>query len=685
MNHETVETVLLVISFLSLAVFLSIALKKIRIPYTIGLVIVGILLGWISQSIPIIQNINLTPEIILYIILPTLIYDAAINIDARVLKRNIGPILLLAILGVLLSTAVISGLLSFTSISIGGALLFGALISATDPVAVIALFEEIGAPRRLVTLIDGESIFNDATAIVLFNIILAAVMQGTVFSGTMLAKGVVQFCVVLLGGLAVGTLIGLVGAVVMRAQKNNLIVQVTVSLIMAYVSFIVADHFLGVSGVMSTFAAGITSKILTDAVVNTENYHHVESFWTYFSFVANSFVFLVLGLTEAHTFTDGSILQNMIVPMLWVVPIVTVARILVVYTLIPLYNKMFADKKISWAFQHILFVGGLRGAVPVALVLAIPPSFSGREYIIHLTFGFILFTLVVQGTSMKSLMNRLGITPDKSFFDSHKGIVSSYDFPTESLVELITSRLIDGFEEERFLITAEHTHNRQSFFIRKGQKGIQIDAEGLTLKITAEPGLVNYTHQMLSETLIELNHSVSKLQKIVNPDELQKIIKPSHLSQTPQEFNLVGFIKENSITLHLKSESKNDLIEELLEIAVENGSVHNQEAAFKALLEREESMTTGIGGGLAIPHAKCDFVDKITLVVGLKKNGIDFDSIDKKPAKLFFLILSPRQEVGPHMQLLAALSRQVAAPGVMDQIIASTTKKEVIKLLTMRS
>ena len=356
MNHETIETVLLVISFLSLAVFLSIVLKKIRIPYTIGLVLVGITLGLISQSIPVINNIILTPEIILYIILPTLIYDAAINIDARVLKRNIVPILLLAIFGVLISTAVVSGLLNFTTMTIGGTLLFGALISATDPVAVIALFEEIGAPRRLVTLIDGESIFNDATAIVLFNIILAAVLQGTSFSGQMLTKGLIQFCITLLGGLAIGTLIGLVGAMIMRLQKNNLIVQVTVSLIMAYVSFIVADHFLGVSGVMSTLAAGITSKLLTDAVVNTENYHHVESFWKYFSFVANSFVFLVLGLTEAHTFTEGSVLQTTIIPMLWVVPIVSLARILVIYTLIPLYNKLFSTRKISRAFQHILFV-----------------------------------------------------------------------------------------------------------------------------------------------------------------------------------------------------------------------------------------------------------------------------------------------------------------------------------------
>lgn len=685
MNQETVQTVLLVISFLSLAVFLSIVLKKIKIPYTIGLVIVGIGLGLISQSIPVIKNIILTPEIILYIILPTLIYDAAINIDARVLKRNLVPILLLAVFGVLISTAVISGLLNFTTMTIGSTLLFGALISATDPVAVIALFEEVGAPRRLITLIDGESIFNDATAIVLFNIILAAVLQGSVFSGQMLFVGIWKFCLVLLGGLVVGTLIGLIGAAIMRSQKNNLIVQVTVSLIMAYVSFIVADHFLGVSGVMSTLAAGITSKILTDAVVNTENYHHIESFWKYFSFVANSFVFLVLGLTEAHTFTGGSVLQTTIIPMLWVVPIVSLARIIVIYTLIPIYNKFFANKKISLAFQHILFVGGLRGAVPVALVFAIPESFAGRENIIHITFGFILFTLIVQGTSMKALMNKLGITPDKSFFDSHKGITSNYDFPTESLVELITARLIDGFEEERFLITAEHSHNRQSYFIRKGQKGIQIDAEDLTLKITAEPGLVNYAQQMLSETLIELNHSVSKLQKMVKPDELQKIIKPSDICQTPQEFNLNGFINAQSITLQLNSVLKNDIIKELLQIAVKNGKVHNEQAAFDALLEREESMTTGIGGGLAIPHAKCDHVDKITLVIGLKKEGVDFDSIDKKPVKLFFLILSPKQEVGPHMQLLAALSRQVSTPGIMDKIVASTTKEEVIKLLTLRS
>ncbi len=686
MDYDIVEFVLLIIGFLSLSVFFSVLLKKIRVPYTIGLVLVGITLGLLYHSFGVfsgLKSIYLTEDLILYIILPTLIYDASINIDARVLKRNIIPILLLAVFGLLISVTIISGLLSsFTAMALGGTLLFGTLISATDPVAVIALFDEVGAPRRLVTLVDGESLFNDATAIVLFTIILSVLSSGMEFSTGLLSSALLKFFVVLLGGLLVGFSIGLLGALVMRNQKDNLIVQVTVSLIMAYVSFIVADHFLHVSGVMSTLAAGITIKYLTDEVVNVENYHHVESFWKYFSFIANSFVFLVLGLTEAHTFYSGQFVDTTLIPMLWIVPIVSLARVVGIYTLIPLYNRFVSDRKISLSFQHILFWGGLRGAVPVALVFSIHESFPGREHIIHITFGYILFTLLVQGTTMKKLMNWLKVYPDGSFFDSHEGVVSTFDFPSHKLVALVTSRLVSAFENEHFLVTSHGSKDELAFFLRKGQKGIQIEAQEHHLKLTAEPGFVNYVRQMLSEVLIELKDSVENLQNVVNPDEIRKLVDPVNMQDEPQAFGLSKYLKKNMVKIHLESEDKNELIKELLEVAVASGAVVDEEGAYAALLEREKSMTTGIGGGLAIPHAKCDMVDKITLVIGLKPEGVDFDSIDKKPVKLFFLILSPKKEVGPHMQLLAALSRQVSTLGVLDKVANANSYEEVSKLLS---
>lgn len=179
MTDLPVELVACFVGLLLVALLAGIGLRKIRFPYTIGLVLVGMGLyylgGWF-EPLQILQRVHLTPNFILYILIPTLIFDAALNLDVRELMRNIVPILILAAPGVLVATAV-TGLLvaKFTPLSLNAAMLFGALISATDPVAVIALFKELGAPKRLNMLVDGESLFNDATAIVVFDIVGAIV------------------------------------------------------------------------------------------------------------------------------------------------------------------------------------------------------------------------------------------------------------------------------------------------------------------------------------------------------------------------------------------------------------------------------------------------------------------------------------------------------------------------------
>ncbi|MDA3875075.1 MAG: cation:proton antiporter, partial [Kiritimatiellae bacterium] len=298
MDHELALNIFLIVGFLAVAVSSSVVLKKIHFPFTIGLVVIGYGVGILALKlnyVPLV-NINLTPEIILYLILPTLIYDAAINMDIKALRKNILPILLLAVVGLLLSAGLIGGTLNHTThMGIGAALLFGALISATDPVAVIALFSEIGAPRRLVTLVDGESIFNDATAIVLFTIVLATINSGVSTLDVLFLDSVVRFLLVMVGGLLTGTVVGVLGGMVVRAQKDNGILHITISLMMAYISFIAADQ-LHVSGVMSTMAAGIVVSLLTDNVIKHEDHHFLVNFWEFFSLVANSFVFILLGL-----------------------------------------------------------------------------------------------------------------------------------------------------------------------------------------------------------------------------------------------------------------------------------------------------------------------------------------------------------------------------------------------------
>ncbi len=686
MEYEFALSTFLIIGFLSVAVASSVLLKKLHFPYTIGLVVIGGIFGVLAKQFDysLLSELTLTPETILYLILPTLIYDASINMDLRALRKNIVPILLLAVLGLLISAGIIGGLLSFFSVlTIGAALLFGALISATDPVAVIALFSEIGAPRRLVTLVDGESIFNDATAIVLFSIVLAAINSGLQDVGTLFLSSCVSFLLVLLGGLTIGAFVGAVGGFVIRLQKDNVVLQITVSLIMAYISFITAD-LLDVSGVMSTLSAGIVVSLMSNDVLKHENHYFMENFWNYFSFVANSFVFLLLGLTEAHSYDSLSDIISTLRLLIVVIPAVTLARAVIIYLLIPLYNRFAKADNISFSYQTILLWGGLRGAVPVALVLAIPTFFPWRDTIVHITLWYILFTLLVQGTTVKWLMQKFDIRPEKSYFDYHPGVNYSVEFPTVRLLELVTSRVLTSFKDEGFFVSdSEQEEEGGSYLLNRGQKYLAIDADNTSLRITAADDQdLSYGRQTLYETLLDLDNSVSSLQDLVKSPELNKIVQEETVDPKAT-FSLARYLKKELISVSLKSDNKEAVIEELIDIAVAAG-VADKQVALESVLEREASMSTGFENGVAIPHAKCNASETIILVVGLKKEGVDFDSLDGKPATMFFLILSPKAQVGPHIQLVAGIGRKMNNLEIREQLIAAKDADEVINVLKVK-
>lgn len=680
MEDEFTIKIFLFIGFMAVAVFSSVFLRKIRFPFTIGLVVIGFFFGFLAikfNYLPI-SELNLTPEIILYLILPTLIYDAAINIDIKALFKNIIPILLLAIFGVLISTGIIGGVLSsFTTMTIGMALLFGALISATDPVAVIALFSEIGAPKRLVTLVDGESIFNDATAIVMFTIVLSSITNKVSSQGSTFFNSFLDFLIVLLGGILIGVLIGILGGLIVRIHRSNNILQVTISLIMAYISFITADK-LHVSGVMSTLAAGIVVSLLSNDVIKHENHYYQENFWHYFSFVANSFVFLLLGITEANSFENPEVFFKSLKILLIVIPTVTLARAIIVFVLIPLYNLIDKKNRISFPYQTVLFWGGLRGAVPVALVLAIPADLPGKDLIVHLTLGYIMFTLLVQGTTVKAMMKKLNIQADKSYFDYHKGVSYSLTYPSIQLLDLVTTQILSTFKDEGFYVT----ENKDSYQLSRGQKYLVIDTTGSDMKITAADNQdLAYGKQTIYETLLELDNSVSTLQHLVKSPLISDIVKEDESNTDyKSKFNISKFLNKDLINITIQGNDKLSIITELIDIAVEKGYIKDRQLVLDAVLEREKSMTTGIGGGIAIPHAKCNDSENIVLVVGIKKEGVDFDSLDSKPTKLFFLIISPKQLIGPHIQLLAEIGRKCNNSELKEKLINSLSAEEFISI-----
>jgi len=414
MHEDTLlNTIIIVTGLMFVASISAIFVKKARFPYTIGLLIAGILIGYLSSRVEVLspmREVQLNPDIILFLILPTLLFEASINIDSKILFRNLVPILVLATLGLLISTAIVGfGISAATPLTLGAALLFGALISATDPVAVIALFKELGVPKRLSTLVDGESLFNDATAIVVFNILLGIVAAGTAFSTSIAIDGIWQFLVVFFGGLLVGVVLGGAMLWIIAFEKQDHMVQATLTMVLAYLAFIVAEHFLHVSGVIAVVAAGVFGSWAGARIFDEKMRRYVTEFWELMAFIANSMIFLLMGLTEYHLFEDIGRYQEATGYILLGFVLTLVARLVVVYGLTPLTNRLSPEERVESTDKAVMFWGGLRGAIPLALALGLPADFEHRVMIIDLTLGVVLMSLLIQGTTVGWLLKKLKI------------------------------------------------------------------------------------------------------------------------------------------------------------------------------------------------------------------------------------------------------------------------------------
>lgn len=414
MHEDSILTSILIVAFLIfVASIIAIFVKKVRFPYTIGLLLAGVLIGYLSSRVgwmsPM-RDLQLTPDIILFLILPTLLFEASINIDSKILFRNLAPILLMATIGLLISMTIVGlGISAATPLSLGAALLFGALISATDPVAVIALFKELGVPKRLSTLVDGESLFNDATAIVVFHILLGIVGAGTAFSSSIAIDGLGQFLVVFFGGLLVGLVIGGAMLWIIALEQKDHMVQAALTSVLAYLAFIVAEHFFHVSGVMAVVAAGVFGAWAAVRVFDESMRAYVTEFWEYLAFVANSLIFLLMGMTEYHLFEDLDRYREAAGYILLGFVLTIVARLVVVYGLVPISNRLAPGARIEREDKAVIFWGGLRGAIPLALALGLPADFEHRILIIDLTLGVVLMSLLIQGTTVSTLLRKLKI------------------------------------------------------------------------------------------------------------------------------------------------------------------------------------------------------------------------------------------------------------------------------------
>jgi CPA1 family monovalent cation:H+ antiporter len=370
----------------------ALAVRRFSIPYTVALVVVGLLLTLQSPL-----NIELTPELILGLFVPPLVFEAAFHINFNDLRRNLTGILVLAVPGVILTMFIVGGLLAIgTHLSLVSALVFGALIAATDPVSVVAIFRRLGVPKRLSVLIEGESLFNDGTAIVLFNLILAVALTGRFNLLTSLG----DFLRVAAGGVLTGLLLGW-GISYLIARVDDYLIETTLTTVLAFGSYLLAER-LHVSGVLAVVVAGLINGNLGPKGMSPTTRIVLFNFWEYVAFLANSLIFLLLGLQ-----VNIPALLSSWTSVLYAILAVVVARAVIVYGLGWIVNK-FADP-VPKRWLHVLNWGGLRGAITLALVLSLPANFADRDLFRLMAFGVVLFTLLAQSTTMRPLIRKLGI------------------------------------------------------------------------------------------------------------------------------------------------------------------------------------------------------------------------------------------------------------------------------------
>jgi CPA1 family monovalent cation:H+ antiporter len=401
----TIGIVELLVLLLMAASVIALATSRLRIPYTIALVFGGFAIDLFQ--LPITEVVGpesqiLTPSVIFAVFLPGLLFEAGINIHMRHLRANLRPILLLAVAGVVISTAITGYAVHWAlELPVLVALLFGALISATDPISVLALFKDMGVDKRLATIVEGESLFNDGTAVVVFQILLAGVVTGTLdFVG-----GIRDFVVVAIGGAALGLAMGYAASKITE-QVDEPRIEITLTTVLAYGSYLVAES-LHVSGIIATVMAGLmVGNFGAKFGMSARTRVALWSFWEYFAFVINSLVFLLIGI-EVHV----ADLASSWLAIVAAIAAVLVARALTVYALTPLGNR-FAEP-ITGRWQHVLVWGGLHGGVSMALALSLAANTPFRAEILAMTFGVVTFSIVVQGLTMKPLLARLGLVESR--------------------------------------------------------------------------------------------------------------------------------------------------------------------------------------------------------------------------------------------------------------------------------
>jgi CPA1 family monovalent cation:H+ antiporter len=396
-------TSILVVLVVALAVRLLVR-NHDRIAYASVLVAVGLGAAVVGPDL----RVELTSDIIFFLLLPTIIFQGTLSIDVRELRHDAPLIVVLTLVGLPLAVVILGaiGTVAF-GFELGIALLFAAIILPTDPAAVLSLFEEFDVAERLAVTIEGESLLNDGVAIVIFSSILATIQVGQAVTDLATVSGIAGFAVDIAivggGGLVLGAVVGYAAHQLVQRLDDSMAILLT-SIVVAYGSFLVAEHYLHLSGVLATVGAGLAMGAHEETHARMSDPEAtVQEVWSTLSFLVTTVLYVLIGsATSPAAFVDNAGL------ILTAAVLVVVVRAVTIYPLVSSTNRL-TDEPVPFRCQHIMVWGGLHTVVPVALVLAVPESIAGGLPLETMVFGVAIISLVVQGLLMPTVLDLTGL------------------------------------------------------------------------------------------------------------------------------------------------------------------------------------------------------------------------------------------------------------------------------------
>ncbi len=505
-----IELIFLTIILIATVIAIAIRTRRVKLPYTVALVLAGLALSAMAD-LPLLADVRqqifpaltdaeglvsgpILEEFLLAMLVAPLIFEAALHVKWRDLRKDLLPILLLAAPGVLIASFIVGWIVHTTAgTALVLAITFGALISATDPVAVIAFFRSLGVSKRLALLVEGESLLNDGIAVVIFVIALGLVREPE--AGFNFAEAAGIFIQEAGGGILVGLALGALTSLIL-VRIDDYLIETTLTMTLAFGAYVAAAS-VHASGILAVVAAGIYVGSYGLKNISPTTRIALDNFWEFLSFIANSIVFLLIGLRiELFELAENAL------PILYAILAILLSRGLVVYFMTWLSGKL--GNWIPVSFRHIMFWGGLRGAVSLALALSLE-GIPGAGPIQAMTFGVVLFTLVAQGLSIEVLIKRLGLSEIAKKSEAQRRIASLFIARAEKqglarlhreglVADILYQALSDSADRSVNQILAEHPELEQQLLI-------QIRREML---YTARATLAEiYRRNMISEEVYE--------------------------------------------------------------------------------------------------------------------------------------------------------------------------------------